>query len=290
MLGPGLRCGERWLDLSQPIVMGVLNVTPDSFADSGRYFDPGVAVARGLELAAQGAKVIDIGGESTRPRAASITVEEELRRVIPVLRTLARETTAILSVDTSQPEVMRQAIGAGAGFINDIRALQRPGALEIAAGSGAAVCLMHMQGDPATMQDDPRYADVVSEVKAMLAARVQACLAAGIERDRLCIDPGFGFGKRLEHNLELLRRLPEFAELGVPLLAGLSRKSMLQALTDRAVDARLAGSIALATVAALNGARILRTHDVAETFDAVRVAAAVMDGQGAMSGQEAFRH
>lgn len=290
MLGPRLRCGEGWLDLSQPIVMGVLNVTPDSFSDGGRYFDTDAAVARGLELAAQGATLIDIGGESTRPHASPITVEEELRRVIPVLRALARKTSAMLSIDTSQPEVMQQAVAAGARFINDIRALQRPGALEAAATSGAAVGLMHMQGDPGTMQDDPRYVNVVNEVKAMLAARLQACLVAGIERDRLCIDPGFGFGKRLEHNLELLRRLPEFGEFGVPVLAGLSRKSMLQALTGRAVDARLAGSVALATIAVLNGARILRTHDVAETCDAVRVAAAVMNGQGAVSGQEVFRH
>jgi dihydropteroate synthase len=201
MHGPRLRCGGEWLDLADPVVMGVLNVTPDSFSDGGRYADAGAAVARGLELAAEGAAIVDVGGESTRPGAEPISVEEELRRVVPVLRGLARQTRVLLSVDTSRPEVMQQAVDAGASLINDVRALQNPAALQAAAASGAGVCLMHMQGEPRTMQQQPEYADVVKEVKAMLAARVQACLAAGIARERLCLDPGIGFGKRLAHNL-----------------------------------------------------------------------------------------
>lgn len=278
MRGPRLRCGDRDLDLAEPLVMGVLNVTPDSFSDAGRYADAAAAIRHGHELAAEGAAIIDVGGESTRPGARPVPPEEQLRRVIPVVRALARETRAVISVDTSEPEVMRRAVEAGAGFINDIRALTRPGALEAAAAGGAAVCLMHMQGDPQTMQRNPEYGDVVNEVKAMLAARVQACVAAGIDRGRLCIDPGFGFGKAQAHNLELLRRLPEFAELDLPLLVGLSRKSLLQALTDRAADARLAGSVALAALAVMQGATIVRAHDVAATRDALRVAAAVRGG------------
>jgi dihydropteroate synthase len=283
MHGPRLRCGGEWLDLADPVVMGVLNVTPDSFSDGGRYADAGAAVARGLELAAEGAAIVDVGGESTRPGAEPISVEEELRRVVPVLRGLARQTRVLLSVDTSRPEVMQQAVDAGASLINDVRALQNPAALQAAAASGAGVCLMHMQGEPRTMQQQPEYADVVKEVKAMLAARVQACLAAGIARERLCLDPGIGFGKRLAHNLELLRRLPELAEAGLPLLLGLSRKSLLRELTGRAVGERLAGSVALAAVAVLRGAHIVRAHDVAATLDAVRVAAALRPADGRIS-------
>ncbi|MFO1401207.1 MAG: dihydropteroate synthase [Steroidobacteraceae bacterium] len=279
-----LRCGGGWLDLAEPLVMGVLNVTPDSFSDGGRHADAGAAVARGLELVAEGAAIIDVGGESTRPGAAPVPPEEELRRVIPVIRGLARATPAVLSVDTSEPEVMRQAVDAGARLINDVRALQRPGALAAAAASGAGVCLMHMRGEPRTMQQDPEYADVVNEVKAMLAARVQACVEAGIAPERLCLDPGIGFGKRLEHNLELLRRLPELGEAGLPLLLGLSRKSLLRELTGRAVGERLAGSVALAAIAVLRGAHIVRAHDVAATYDAVRVAAALRGAEGALSG------
>jgi dihydropteroate synthase len=279
MPGPRLLCGGDWLDLAQPLVMGVLNVTPESFADGGRHADAGAAIARALELAAEGAAIIDIGGESTRPGAEPVPLDEELRRVIPVVRGLVRESRVLVSVDTSQPEVVRQAVDAGARLINDVRALQLPGALEAVAASGAAVCLMHMQGDPRTMQRNPEYADVVTDVKAMLAARVQACTAAGIGRERLCLDPGFGFGKQLAHNLELLRRLPEVAGLGLPLLVGLSRKSMLQALTGRGVGDRLAGSVALAAIAVMQGAHIVRAHDVAATLDAVRVAAAVRDGR-----------
>ncbi len=280
MREPRLRCGEAWLDLSGPLVMGVLNVTPDSFSDGGRHADAGAAIARGLEIEAEGAAIIDIGGESTRPGAAPVPPAEELRRVIPVIRGLASRTRALISVDTSQPEVMRQAVDAGARLINDVRALQVPGALAAAAASGAGVCLMHMQGDPRTMQQQPEYRDVVNEVKAMLAARVQACTAAGIDRERLCLDPGIGFGKRLEHNLELLRRLPELGAAGLPLLVGLSRKSLLRELTGRGVDERLAGSVALAAIAVLGGAHIVRAHDVAATYDAVRVAAAVRGAAG----------
>ena len=280
MTGPRLRCGGEWLDLAQPLVMGVLNVTPDSFSDGGRHADAGAAIARGLELADEGAALIDVGGESTRPGAAPVPLEEELRRVIPVIRGLAAGTRAVLSVDTSQPEVMRQAVDAGARLINDVRALQLPGALAAAAASGAGVCLMHMQGEPRTMQRQPEYADVVNEAKAMLAARVQACSAAGIAPERLCLDPGIGFGKRLEHNLELLRRLPELAAIGRPLLLGLSRKSLLRELTGRAVGERQAGSVALAAIAVLRGAHIVRAHDVAATYDAVRVAAALRVADG----------
>jgi dihydropteroate synthase len=279
-MGPRLCCGGGWLDLAQPLVMGVLNVTPDSFSDGGRHADAGAAVARGLELAAEGAAIIDVGGESTRPGAAPVPVEDELRRVIPVIRGLAGQGRVLLSVDTSQPEVMRQAVDAGARLINDVRALQLPGALQAAALSGAGVCLMHMQGDPRTMQQRPEYGDVVNEVKAMLAARVQACVAAGIAPERLCLDPGIGFGKLLAHNLELLRRLPELGTAGLPLLVGVSRKSLLRELTGRAVGERLAGSVALAAIAVLRGAHIVRAHDVAATYDALRVAAALRGGSG----------
>ncbi|MCC7462876.1 MAG: dihydropteroate synthase [Gammaproteobacteria bacterium] len=278
MSGPRLRCGDEWLDLAQPRVMGVLNVTPDSFSDGGRHADTAAAVARGLELIAEGAAIIDVGGESTRPGAAPVPVEEELRRVIPVIRGLAAQGRVLLSIDTSQPEVMRRAVDAGARLINDVRALQLPGALAAAAASGAGVCLMHMQGEPRTMQQRPEYLDVVNEVKAMLAARVQACSVAGIAAERLCLDPGIGFGKRLPHNLELLRRLPELGVAGRPLLIGLSRKSLLRDLTGRAVAERLAGSVALAAIAVMRGAHIVRAHDVAATYDAVRVAAAVRVG------------
>jgi dihydropteroate synthase len=279
-MGPRLCCGGEWLELAQPLVMGVLNVTPDSFSDGGRHADAGAAGAPGRELVAEGAAIIDVGGESTRPGAAPVSVDEELRRVIPVIRGLAGQARALLSVDTSQPEVMRQAVDAGARLINDVRALRLPGALEAAAVSGAGVCLMHMQGDPRTMQRRPEYVDVVNEVKAMLAARVQACIAAGIAPERLCLDPGIGFGKLLPHNLELLRRLPELGMEGMPLLIGVSRKSLLRELTGRAVGERLAGSVALAAIAVLRGAHIVRAHDVAATYDALRVAAALRAANG----------
>ncbi|HJS91141.1 MAG TPA: dihydropteroate synthase [Steroidobacteraceae bacterium] len=270
-----LHCRERVLGLERPVVMGVLNVTPDSFSDGGRFVRLDDAVTRGLQMAEEGAAIIDVGGESTRPGAQPVGVEEELRRVIPVIEGLRARTQAILSVDTSKPEIMRAAAAAGAAMINDVRALREPAALEAAAASGCAVCLMHMLGEPRTMQEAPRYAEVVAEVRQFLAARVEACLAAGLPLDRLVLDPGFGFGKTVQHNLELLRRLAELSVRGLPILAGLSRKSMVGALTGRPAGERVNGSVALAVVAALNGARILRVHDVAATVDALNVVAAI---------------
>ncbi len=255
--------------------MGVVNVTPDSFSDGGRFFSVGAAVEHGLRLAQQGAALIDVGGESTRPGAEPVGTEEELRRVVPVIERLRAGTTAIISVDTSKPEVMRAASAAGAGLINDVRALREPGALAAAAASGCAVCLMHMQGEPRTMQRAPSYADVVGEVRTFLAGRVAQSIAAGLTPERLVVDPGFGFGKTLEHNLALLRRLGELAADGPAVLVGLSRKSMLGTLTDRAAGERVYGSVALAVIAALNGARIIRAHDVAATVEALKVTAAV---------------
>jgi dihydropteroate synthase len=264
----------RLLALGRPIVMGVLNVTPDSFSDGGRFLPIEAAVAHGVRLAEEGAAIIDIGGESTRPGAALVSVEEELRRVVPVVERLRAATQAIISVDTSKPEVIREAVAAGAGLINDVRALDEPGALEAAAASGCAVCLMHMQGDPRTMQRAPSYVDVVKEVKAFLDEHVQRCRAAGVSADRIVVDPGFGFGKTLEHNLELLRRLREPHD-ELPVLVGLSRKSMVGTLTGRGAGERVHGSIALAVIAALNGARIVRAHDVAATVDALKMVTAV---------------
>jgi dihydropteroate synthase len=269
-----LLCAGRVLELDRPAVMGVLNVTPDSFSDGGRYLDADAALAQAERMAAEGAAIIDIGGESTRPGAAAVAGEEELRRVLPVLERVAARLPVLLSVDTSNPEVIRRASAAGAHLVNDVRALRSPGALEAVAGSALGVCLMHMQGEPASMQADPRYDDVVEEVKTFLAERVQTCIAAGIARERLCIDPGFGFGKLLAHNLQLLRDLAQFERLGLPLAVGLSRKSMVTALGARSHE-RLAGSLALATIAVLQGAQIVRAHDVAATVDAVRVADAV---------------
>ena len=273
-----LRCADKTLDLSHPVVMGVLNVTPDSFSDAGRFAAPDAAVEQGLRMAAEGAALIDVGGESTRPGAQPVSAAEELRRVLPVIERLRRTTTAVLSVDTSKPEVMRAAAAAGAGFINDVRALREPGALEAAAATGCGLCLMHMQGDPRTMQAAPHYGDVVAEVRAFLTARVTACRAAGIDPAQLTVDPGFGFGKNLEHNLTLLRQLGELAADGTPVLVGLSRKSTVGTLTGRGPGERVYGSVALAVIAALKGARIIRAHDVAATVDALKVAIAVEGG------------
>jgi dihydropteroate synthase len=258
--------------------MGVLNVTPDSFSDGGRFASPEAAVDQGLRMAAEGAAMIDVGGESTRPGAEPVNAAEELRRVLPVIERLRRATRVVVSVDTSRPEVMRAAAVAGAGFINDVRALREPGALEAAAATGCGLCLMHMQGDPRTMQAAPHYSDVVAEVRAFLGARVTACRAAGIDPARLTVDPGFGFGKNLEHNLTLLRHLGELAADGPPVLVGLSRKSMVGKLTGREPGERVHGSVALAVIAALKGARIIRAHDVAATVDALEVAIAVEAG------------
>lgn len=274
-----LRCGSRTLDLSRPVVMGVLNVTPDSFSDGGRYFDPAPAVARARQMVEEGAAIVDIGGESTRPGAEPVAEDEERRRVLPVLEALAGRVDAVLSVDTRRPGLMRDAVAAGAGLVNDVAALRASGAIEAVAGTNCAVCLMHMLGEPRTMQVAPTYADVVNEVKAFLQGRVQACREAGIAADRIAIDPGFGFGKLLVHNLELLRRLGEFTRGGLPVLVGLSRKSMIAGLAGRPVTDRLAGSVALAALAVAKGARIVRAHDVGATVDAVRIAAAVQLGE-----------
>lgn len=271
-----LQFGDSALDLSQPRVMGILNTTPDSFSDGGQHYRNGrlcldLVLTRAQQMLNEGADIIDVGGESTRPGAAPVSEAEELERVVPVVEVLVRELGAIVSVDTSTPVVMREAAVAGAGMLNDIRALQRDGALHAAAATGLPVCLMHMQGQPATMQEGPRYRDPVDDVKQFLRERVSACEQAGIARQRLVLDPGFGFGKNLNHNLELLRRLPEFAELGCPLLVGLSRKSMLGELLGRDVSERLPGSLALAMAAAERGAGILRVHDVAATADVLKV-------------------
>ena len=275
-----LICGRHALDLSRPVVMGVLNVTPDSFSDGGRFLEPAAAVERALRMVEEGAGIIDVGGESTRPGAAPVPLDEELRRVLPVVERLVAELAVPVSVDTSKPEVMGRAISAGAGMINDVCALQAAGAVEVLARSRAAACLMHMQGEPRTMQLSPAYGDVVAEVRGFLCARAGACREAGIGADRLVLDPGFGFGKTLDHNLELLCSLDRIAAEGLPVLAGLSRKSMIGQLTGRPAGERLAGSVALAAIAVTNGASIVRAHDVAATVDAVRIAAAVRARQG----------
>jgi len=274
-----LQCRDRILDLGAPVVMGVLNVTPDSFSDGGRFCVLDAALRQARRMIEEGAAIIDVGGESTRPGAAAAPLEEELARVIPVIETLRRESAIFISVDTSKPEVMRAACEAGADIINDVRALTVPGALATAASTRAGVCLMHMQGEPRTMQLAPRYEDVVGEVSTYLTARVAACREAGIDVARIAVDPGFGFGKRVADNLALLKHLARFQELGVVLAVGLSRKSMLATLTGRDVADRTAGSVALAAIAVLNGARIVRAHDVAATVDAIRVAAAVSQGE-----------
>jgi dihydropteroate synthase len=257
--------------------MGVVNVTPDSFSDGGRTLEPGAAIAHAQRLIDEGADLIDIGAESSRPGANSVSAGEELSRLMPVLGAF-RDCPIPISVDTVKPEVMRAAIGAGAAMINDIGALRSPGALETVATTDAAVCLMHMQGEPRTMQREPHYGDVVAEVRAFLAERVAAAEAHGIDRERIVIDPGFGFGKTVEHNFELLRNLRRFAEMGLPVMAGWSRKSTLGAITGRAAGERLAASITAALLAVQHGARIVRVHDVAATRDAFAVLAA-MDGQ-----------
>ncbi len=270
-----LDCRGHALALDAPIVMGVLNVTPDSFSDGGLHASADDAVAHGRRMAEEGAAIIDVGGESTRPGAPAIDTKEELARVIPVIEALARAVAVPISVDTSKPAVMRAAAAAGARIINDVRALRAPGALEAAAATRAAVCLMHMQGEPGDMQADPRYDDVVTEVQGFLAARVEACVAAGIPRERLCIDPGIGFGKRAEHNLALLRSLGVLTRGGRPVLIGVSRKSLIGIITGRATGDRLAGSVALAAICAERGAAIVRAHEVAATVDAVKTGAAL---------------
>jgi len=275
-----LDCGGCTLDLSHPCIMGVLNVTPDSFSDGGCFATLDAALRQGERLAEEGADLLDVGGESTRPGSTGVSVQEEIDRVVPLIEALTQRLDLPLSVDTSKPEVMRAAVAAGAGLINDVHALRRPGALAAAAELAVPVCLMHMRGTPASMQEAPLYADPVADVAAFLRERIAACEAAGIPRARLLLDPGFGFGKTLEHNLALLAGLGRLAELGLPLLVGLSRKSMIGALTGRDVDDRLAGSLAAAVVAVERGARLIRVHDVAPTRDAIRVAWAVIAKKG----------
>ena len=255
--------------------MGVVNVTPDSFSDGGAWLAPDQAVAHAREMARAGADIIDVGGESTRPGAQPVSLQEELDRVIPVIEALVTEIDIPVSIDTSKPGVMREAARAGAGMINDVYALRRVGALEMAAGLGLPVCLMHMQGEPRSMQHQPHYANVAGEVESFLLQRASDCEEAGITRGQIVLDPGFGFGKTAEHNLSLLRKIGTLAANGYPVLVGLSRKSMLGAITQRAVEERLAGSLALAVLAAQSGASIIRAHDVAETRDALDVLTAV---------------
>ncbi|MFZ1643810.1 MAG: dihydropteroate synthase [Candidatus Contendobacter sp.] len=267
-------CAGKLLDLSRPTVMGVLNVTPDSFSDGGRYLQPTEALRRAETMVAEGAALIDVGGESTRPGATPVSVQEELDRVLPVVERLARELPVPISVDTSKPEIIREAARAGAGLINDVRALRLPGALEAAAASGLPVCLMHMRGEPATMQREPVYTDVAAEVHAFLAERVRVCENAGIARDRIVVDPGFGFGKTLDHNLTLLRHLDRFTDLAAGVLVGISRKSMIGLLLNAPVGERLSGGLAAAVIAFWQGANIIRTHDVRETVQTLCVCAA----------------
>jgi dihydropteroate synthase len=270
-----LRCGRFTFELARPLIMGIVNVTPDSFSDGGRHADAKQALAHARRLIGEGADIVDVGGESTRPGAAPVALDEERRRVLPVIEALAGGDVPV-SVDTRKPGLMREAIAAGAAMVNDVTALSAPGALEAVANAPAAVCLMHMQGDPGTMQVNPGYADVVREVRSYLEQRVAAALAAGIARDRIVVDPGFGFGKTLEHNLELLRALGKFASLGVTLMAGLSRKAMLGKLTGREPPDRVHASTAAALLAVQNGAQVVRVHDVAATRDALAVWKAVM--------------
>lgn len=272
---PVLECGKHSLDLSLPHVMGILNATPDSFSDGGRYNTLDSALRRALEMQAAGASIVDVGGESTRPGAAVVSVQQELDRVAPLVEMLSRETELIVSVDTSTPEVMRESARLGAGLLNDVRALQRDGALAAAAATGLPVCLMHMRGEPQTMQDAPHYADVAAEVIEFLQKRMQACVQVGIAAERLVLDPGFGFAKNTQHNYELFQRLPELHRLQRPLLVGVSRKSMVGHILDKPVTQRLSGSLALAVMALERGAKILRVHDVVETMDALKVFNAV---------------
>ncbi len=279
-----LNCAGRPLSLSRPVVMGVLNATPDSFSDGGTLYrgarlDPALAMARVRAMVAAGAAIIDVGGESTRPGAAPVSAAEEMERVLPLVERIVAELEVVVSVDTSTPALMTEAARLGAGLINDVRALTREGAMAAAAATGLPVCLMHMRGEPGNMQQAPSYGDVVTEVAGYLRRRVAACEAAGIRRGRLVLDPGFGFGKTVAHNLRLLRGLPDLAALGSPLLVGLSRKSMIGRLLGREVHERLPASLALAVLAVERGARIIRAHDVAATVDALAMWSAVA-GQG----------
>ncbi|MFW5431507.1 MAG: dihydropteroate synthase [Methylophilaceae bacterium] len=272
-----LHCGQFKLDLATPRVMGILNVTPDSFSDGGNFSQTDLAVAHALTLIDEGVDVLDIGGESTRPNATPVSLQEELDRVIPVIDALVGQINVPISIDTCKPAVMRAAIAAGASMVNDVRALQEEGAVEAIAEADVAVCLMHMQGTPQAMQDKPSYADVVNEVSGFLMARVDVCMQAGIARNRMLIDPGFGFGKTRAHNITLIQQLESVAKLGLPLLVGLSRKSVLGQMTGNDVDARLYASVTAAVISAMKGANMLRVHDVKATVEALKVVSAIME-------------
>lgn len=272
-------CAGKLLDLSQPRVMGILNITPDSFSDGGDFLSVDLAIEQAYQMVEEGAAIIDVGGESTRPGAPPVSETEELERVLPVIESIACNLPVPVSIDTSKPNVMKAAVAAGAGLINDVMALQAPGAVEAAAGLNVPVCLMHMQGEPRTMQASPCYADVVSEVKAFLVRRIDCCISAGIPRSHLLVDPGFGFGKTLDHNLALLRDLQQITDLSLPVLVGFSRKSMIGALLDESVNNRMYGGLAAAVLAAERGACIIRTHDVKPTVDALAVSTAVVNNK-----------
>lgn len=288
-LVPRLQCGDRLLLLDRPRIMGVLNLTPDSFSDGGRWQGLDEALRAALAMVEEGADIIDVGGESTRPGASAVGAQQEIDRVAPLIECLAAETAVPISIDTSKPEVMRAAVAAGAGLINDVRALRLDGALDAAAALGVPVCLMHMQGEPGSMQEQPRYDDVIGEVQRFLADRVLACEFAGIPRARLLVDPGFGFGKTLEHNQALFGALARLAAGLPPLLVGVSRKSMIGAMTGRPVEQRMVGSVVAAVLAAQRGARILRVHDVAATRDGLAVLQALpprtSDGRSRSQGR-----
>jgi dihydropteroate synthase len=258
--------------------MGILNVTPDSFSDGGRFAGLDAALGRARQIVAEGAAIIDVGGQSTRPGALAVEASVEIERVVPVIEGIAASCDVAISIDTSKPSVMRAAVAAGAGIINDVYALREPGARAVAAELQAGVCLMHMQGEPRTMQDSPHYNDVAAEVMEFLACERRACIEAGVASDAIALDPGFGFGKNLEHNLTLLRELPRFAVLGAPLLVGVSRKSVIGKILGKGVNDRLYGGLGLAALAVAKGARIIRTHDVGPTLDAVRSVSAVLQG------------
>ncbi len=275
-----LQCAGKWLDCSRPVVMGILNTTPDSFSDGGSYFRDGkvdlsLVLKRAETMLKEGAAILDVGGESTRPGAAVVSEAEELDRVVPVVSALRAEFETLVSVDTSTPSVILESAKAGAGLINDVRALQRDGALAAASQTGLPVCLMHMQGAPDTMQNNPDYTSVVDDVEAFLTARVDACVAAGIAKEQIILDPGYGFGKTVAHNIDLLRHLDRIVDLGYPVLVGFSRKSMIGKMLGRDVDERLAGSLALAIMSAQKGAHIFRVHDVAATRDVLDMLVAV---------------
>jgi dihydropteroate synthase len=274
-------CGKFQLDLTTPRVMGIVNVTPDSFSDGGKFSSANLAIEHALKLVQEGAAILDIGGESTRPNAVPVSLQQELDRVIPVIEVLAKQVNIPISIDTYKPQVMQAAIAAGASIVNDVRALQEAGALEVVANANVGMCLMHMQGTPQTMQQNPHYNNVVEDVKAFLKARLQASIHAGCRASQIVLDPGFGFGKTREHNITLIRELDSFAALGQPLLVGLSRKSVLGQVTGNDVDARLYASVAASVIASMKGAKILRVHDVKATVEALKVVAALQNNLAA---------